>query len=77
MDVSTDMCVLVGPGGTAATLQTANVGHDRAISSLPHGKCLRFSPTRDFIRLQRREIKPFWDIYEWIVARPGEQRRRD
>jgi len=31
--------------------------------------CLHFSPARDFIRPQRREIKPFWDIYEWIATR--------
>lgn len=45
------------------------VGRGWAVSSLlspPRSACLHFSPARDFIRPQCREIKPFWDIYEWI-----------
>lgn len=36
------------------------------LSCPPPLRCPHFSPARDFIRPQCREIKPFWDIYEWI-----------
>lgn len=54
------------------------VGRGWAVSSLlspPRPACPHFSPARDFIRPQCREIKPFWDIYEWIgPSRATEQK---
>lgn len=43
------------------------VASGRIFSPVPPPlRCPHFSPARDFIRPQCREIKPFWDIYEWI-----------